>query len=450
MNPPDEALGWGDELREIVHLAWPAVLSQIGMMAMGVVDLLLVGRLGEGAMASVGLGSTWTFGTAIVVLGTASGLDPLLSQAFGAGDRAGAGRTMVRGGLLLLLLTIPVALLHLAAGPGLRWMHQPEAVIPDADLYCRILIPGLPAMILFNLARQTLQADGRMIPATIAVIVGNVFNLAVGWTLVYGHFGAPALGVAGVGIATSLGRWVMLGAIVWLGRDLFREIWPRTGPTFSAAGIGQLLGTGLPVGFQVGLEVWAFTGSTLLVGAFGATAVAAHMVALNLASLSFMVPMGISAAAATRVGNLLGAGHPWTRAGWTALGLGVSVMSLSAVIFASFPTTLARLYAPTDPAVVALAATLLPLAAIFQLFDGTQVVCFGVLRGAGDTRVPALANLVGYYAIGLPIGAWLAFGGWGPQGQWVGLVIGLAVVAGLLVLRLRWTAARGGFRVATV
>lgn len=450
MKPADEARSWTDELREIVTLAWPAVLSQLGMMLMGVVDLLLVGRLGEDAMASVGLGTTWSFGTAIVVLGAASGLDPLLAQAFGAGDRAGAGRTMIRGGAMLLLMMLPVALLHLVAGPGLRWMNQPAAVIPDADLYCRLLIPSLPAMVLFNLVRQTLQADGRMFPAAVAVIVGNVFNLVVAWALVYGHLGAPPLGVAGVGVATTLGRWVMLAVIAWMGRDLLREIWPRMEGILSTAAIGQLLAVGLPVGFQVGLEVWAFTASTLLVGAFGPTAVAAHMVALNLASLSFMVPMGISAAAATRVGNLLGAGHPWSRAGWTALGLGVTVMSMSALVFASFPTALARLYAPTDPAVVAMAATLLPLAAIFQLFDGTQVVCFGVLRGAGDTRMPALANLIGYYALGLPIGTWLAFHGWGPQGQWVGLVIGLAVVAGLLVLRLRWTAARGGFRVAPV
>lgn len=449
MNPSDEARGWGDELREIVALAWPAVASQLGMMLMGVVDLLLVGRLGEDAMAAVGLGHTWTFGVAIVVLGTASGLDPLLAQAFGAGDRRGAGRTFVRGAALLLTMAVPVIALHFAAAPGLRALSQPAGAIPLADTYCRLLAPGVPAMVLFNLVRQTLQADGRMMPAAIAVVVGNVFNAIVGYVLVYGAFGAPKLGVAGVGIATAAGRWVMLLALVWAGRDLLREIWPREW-VLGRAALVQLLTVGLPVGFQVGLEVWAFTAATLLVGAFGSTAAAAHIVSLNLASMSFMVPFGISAAAATRVGNLLGAGHPWQRAGWTALGLGVAVMTLSATVFASFPAPLARLYAPSDPQVVALAAQLLPIAAFFQLFDGTQVVCFGVLRGAGDTRVPALANVVGYYLIGLPVGAWLAHSGLGPRGVWMGLVLGLAVVAGLLVWRLRWTAARGGYRVAAV
>jgi MATE family multidrug resistance protein len=265
--------------------------------------------------------------------------------------------------------------------------------------------------------------------------------------LVYGHLGAPALGTVGSAYATLASRVAMVAMALLLGVDLTRACWPGWKGTFALAPMLRIAAIGIPVGLQVAMEVWAFTGTTLMMGWVGTTAVAAHMIALNLSSISFMVPFGISAAAATRVGNLLGAGQRWTHAGWTAVGVGAGVMALSACGFTLFPGWLAGLYT-TDAAVIALTSTLLPLAAVFQLFDGTQVVAFGVLRGAGDTRVPALANLVGYWFLGLPVGTWLAFHeGWGPYGLWTGLTLGLATVAVLLLWRLRATARRGGYRV---
>jgi MATE family multidrug resistance protein len=435
------------ELRRLVALAWPVVLGQLGIMAMTVVDVMVVGHLGEDALGSVALGHTWTFGVSIVAMGTASGLDPLIAQAFGAGDRRGAGLALLRGLVLVTLLAIPTTALHLVAEPGLRLMGQPEDLLPVTGQYCAILAGSVLPMLWFGVLRQFLQGAGQMRPAAVTVGVANVVNLVLCWGLVYGKLGLPELGAAGAGWATFTSRWFMLLLLAFAGSDLVRRCWPGWRDAFDLAALGRAARIGLPVGLQVGMEVWAFTGTTLLVGLFGKTAVGAHMVALNLSSVSFMFPFGISAAAATRVGNLLGAGQPWGRAAWTAVGLGAGVMTVSALLFASFPAFLAGLYTDEAP-VILLAATLLPVAAIFQLFDGTQAVCFGVLRGAGDTRVPALANLVGYYLVGIPVGATLAFrAGWGPMGLWVGLVLGLGIVASLLVIRLRWTVARGGFRV---
>lgn len=435
------------EVRRLVELAWPAVVGQLGWMLMGVVDTLMVGHYSEDALAGVGLGHTWAFGTSILALGTAQGLDPMFAQAFGAEDPRTAGRALAGGFAVVGLIMIPVAVAHEFAGAGLRLLGQPAELPPIADAYCRVLVWSLPALMIFALVRGILQARGRMFPGAVAVIVANVANLALNVALVYGKFGFPELGAVGSAWATAISRVIMAAVLVWIGRDTLAGCAIDVRDAFRPAVVWSLAAISVPVGFQVGLEVWAFTGTTLLMGAFGKTAVAAHMVALNLSSVSFMVPFGISAAAASRVGNELGAGRPWARAAWTAVACGASVMSLSAMLFLAIPGTLASLYSP-DAGVIALASSLLPIAALFQLFDGTQAVAFGVLRGAGDTRMPALFNVIGYYLLGLPLGVVLAHqAGLGPRGLWLGLTVGLCTVACLLLLRLRSTAARGGFRV---
>jgi MATE family multidrug resistance protein len=443
---------WTDELRELLVLAWPAVLGQLGLMAMGVVDAMLAGRVGKRELAAIALGHTWTFGVSIVAMGTIGGLDPLLSQSFGAGDRRAAGSFFVRGLALAALLSVPTALLHGLAGPGLRLLGEPEALIPLAAQYCQWLIPSLPFLLWFGLVRQFLQAAGRMRPVAVAIGFGNVVNLVLGWSLLFGRLGMPKIGLPGLAISTMGSRIAMFVVLCWLGWDLFQACIPDLRVELRdvhRGTLGRMLRMGLPVGLQVGMEVWAFTGTTLLMGRLGETAIAAHMVTLNLASLSFMVPFGVSAAAATRVGNQLGAGQDWTRAASIAIALGCAAMSCSAAIFATFPQALAEAYAPTEPAVVVIAASLLPIAACFQLFDGIQAVSFGVLRGAGDTRVPWIANLIGYWIVGLPLGSWLAFrADWGARGLWVGLSLGLFIVAMLLLMRVRVTMARGGFRVS--
>jgi MATE family multidrug resistance protein len=431
-----------DEVRRLIGLAWPVVLGQVGLLLMGVVDLLMVRSLGEDATAAVGIAITWSFASLVFGMGLASGIDPLVAQAYGAGDPRRAGTAAARGGVVLLLACVPIMGLHLVAEPVFRFLRQPPTAIEDAATFCRILAVSVPAFLGFAFLRQWLQGGGAMRPAMWVVALGNVVNLVCAWVLVNGWGPVPTFGVPGVAWATTIVRWVMLFALVWLGRHVLWEARPLPG-WLDWTQIGRVALVTLGVGMQIGLEVWAFNAGSLFAGALGATEAAAHTAALNAASLAFMVPLGISAAAATRVGNLVGAGQDWRRAGWTAVAMGAGAMTFSAILFLLVPEKVGATY-NTDPDVIALVATILPLAAMFQWFDGTQVVAFGVLRGLGDTRRPGLFNLLGYWLVGLPLGAWLAFGaGWGLPGVWLAYVIGLVTVALLLVWRLAFHSRRG-------
>jgi MATE family multidrug resistance protein len=344
------------------------------------------------------------------------------------------------------VLTLPMLLLLSLAGPGLALLGQPPELIGPASAYCRTLTIGVVPFMAFLVLRQFLQALGMMRPATVVIVLANVVNALLNWLFIFGH-GAPRLGVAGCALATALSQWFMLAALLFSVRGTLRRYWPGWRGAFDPGPVGRMLKIGIPLGFQFALEVWAFHAAGLMMGRIGAKALAAHAVAINLATLSFMLPNGLGAAAATRVGNLIGAGLPWRRSAWVAVALGAGVMTVPASLFMLVPSALSSLYT-TDAAVLEIAIVLLPLAGAFQLFDGVQVVCFGALRGAGDVHVPAVANAVGYWLLGLPIGYVLAFRmGWGGAGVWLGLVIGLAIVAALLLLRLGWIAAGGGVRV---
>jgi multidrug resistance protein, MATE family len=343
-----------------------------------------------------------------------------------------------------VLACVPIMALHLLAEPVFRQFGQPEEAIADAAAFTRIIAMSVPAFLGFSLVRQWLQGGGVMRPAMYVVVFGNVVNLVAAWTFVQGPGPFPALGVPGVAMATSVVRWLMLLALIVIGRRVLWAARPLPG-WFDVRAITRVAWVTTGVGLQIGLEVWAFNAGSFLAGALGVTELAAHTVALNAASLAFMVPFGISAAAATRVGNLVGARADWRRAGWTSVALGAGAMTFSASLFLLAPEAVGRTY-NSDPTVVLLVATILPYAALFQWFDGTQVVAFGVLRGLGDTQRPGLFNLVGYWFVGLPLGAWLAFrAGWGLPGVWLGYVVGLVIVALLLLARLALHTRAGGF-----
>jgi len=279
-------------------------------------------------------------------------------------------------------------------------------------------------------------------PALLVMALANVTNVLFNWVLVFGHLGAPALGLVGSGLATALSRLVLaLGlAFLILRGGLHRGAWtPWTREAFDPAALRRIFALGFPIGMQMGLEVWAFSAATLLAGQLGASSVAAHRVALDFAALAFMMPLGVAQAACTRVGNLVGAGRfgEADRAAWVAIGLGAAVMALSAVVFALGRDVLPRLYTP-NAMVVALAASVLPIAGAFQIFDGTQVVAAGVLRGMGSTRPAAWLNFVGYWVVALPLAAWLTHrAGAGLEAIWWSLCLGLVLVAGGLLLFLR-------------
>ncbi len=430
------------ELARLASLALPVVITQVGFMLFGVVDLMMVGHLGEAAIAATSLGNTWTTGTLLVGIGIVYGMDPIITRAHGAGDGARAGLALQRGVILALLVSVPVSLSWSATEGALILLGQDPELAALAQRYVSVQIPSAPCFLVFTALRQYLQGRAITLPALVVVSAANGINAFANWVIVYGNLGAPALGVVGSGIATSITRGSMLFALAaWIafGR-LSAGAWvPWSRASFARAGLLECLGHGLPVALMMGLEVWAFQIATIMSGWLGATELAAHGVALNLASLAFMVPLGISFGATTRVGNLLGAGDPGgaQRAAWAAFALGAGAMALFALAFVALRDVLPTCYT-SEPGVLAAAAAILPIAGAFQVFDGVQVVGCGILRGMGRTRPVALFNLIGYYALALPMGWWLAFRtDAGLAGIWWGLALGLAFVALVLVAWIR-------------
>lgn len=441
-----------EEVRRLLTLATPVIGSQIGMMMLNVVDALMVGRVGVDELAAASLGNVWIIGTVLAAMGLIFGIDPLVSQAHGARDADRVSLAWQQGLVVGALMSLPMIPLLLVTRPALILLGQEPHLAAMAHDYALVQIPGMLPFLLFVATRQYLHGRGLVTPAVWIVLLGNAVNAGMNSLLIFGKLGFPAMGLVGSGIATTITRWFMLLALVgWI--RLFRlheggwTGWNRAALTLHR--IGEVFRFGSPVAVQMTLEVWAFQLATLMAGRFGAEALAGHTVVLNLASLSFMVPLGISIAAATRIGNLIGAGQP-ARAqvsAWVAFGLGSAVMGVSAVLFILGRELLPRAYT-ADDAVIAVGALLLPIAAAFQLFDGIQVVGSGVLRGMGRTLPAAVFNLVGYYVLAFPAAAVLAFRTpAGVAGIWWGLCIGLAAVALML---LAWVAVRGPAHVESV
>lgn len=430
---------WVVEARATARLALPVVFSQLGIMLLGVVDVVMVGHLSERALAAVSLGNTYGWGAMILGMGALMVLDPLVAQAFGAEAHEDVARALHRGLVLAALFSVVIGAVLFWCEKPLTWLSSGSEVVPTAKAFTRNLVPGLPAFFVFTAVQRVLQAMSVVRPLIVAVVVGNVLNVALNYAFIYGRFGAPELGAEGAAVATSICRWGMLGVLLVAASEPLGRIWRKpTRVLLDPRPYLPMLAKGSHIGLQHALEVWGFQAVAILMIRLGTLEMAAHTIALNLASVSFMVPVGIGAAAATRVGNAIGR-RDFSGArlsAFVALALGGAVMCVSALLFLFAPRALASLYS-REPGVIAMAALLIPLAGIFQVFDGVQAVGFGVLRGAADTRVPAAVNFLGYWIVGLPVGAWLAFSrGAGPTGLWWGLVLGLVIVALLLVARV--------------
>jgi MATE family, multidrug efflux pump len=450
VSPAGHLLPRREELRAMIRLALPVVTIQVGMMAMGVVDTVMVGHLSTQALAAVALGNLYFFGLAVFAMGTLMVLDPVVAQAVGAGDEPAVARGIQRGVLLAGLLTLPAVLLLIVAKSFMLLARQPAEVVPAAAAYALRLAPGVLPFFVFIVFRQSLQAMRLTAPIVIAIVVANLANAALNWLLIFGHYGFPALGVEGSAWATTLSRWllaVLLLALVH--RRVAPYLWPVRREIWEPAPLGRMIRLGVPIGCQYLLEFGAFALVALMMGWLGTNAMAGHQIAINLASLTFMVPLGTSDAASVLVGQAVGRRDPAGARGaaYSALLCGAGFMSLTAVLFLSVPGPLARLYT-TEAEIIALAAALIPLAGVFQVFDGLQAVGGGILRGLGETRVAMLVNLVGYWFLGLPVSYVLGFRlGLGPIGLWWGLVLGLAVVASILLVRVRIALARRQDRV---
>jgi MATE family, multidrug efflux pump len=426
--------------RDLLRLALPVTTVQVGMMTMGAVDTAMVGRVGAADLAAVALGSMYFFLISIFGLGVLMALDPVVAQGAGARDDEGVARGVQRGLLLALGLGIVASLLHLPAAPVLALLRQPPDVVPIAGAYVRALIPGILPFFIFSVFRQSLQALHHTRELVVAIVAANLANVFLNWMLIFGHLGLPPLGAQGAGIATSVTRWLMALGLLAAAWPLLRPLLlpPRTG-VWQREPLLRILRIGLPIGIHHELEFGAFGVTALLMGTLGTIEMASHQIALNIASLTFMVPLGVGAAAAVLVGHAVGRGDPSDarRAAVVSLGAGIAFMGTSAIVMLLFPAGLAHLYTDLAP-VLFLATQLIPIAGAFQVFDGIQVVSAGTLRGLGDTRVPMLIGLVGFWLIGLPVSVALAFGaGLGPLGLWWGLVAGLGAVALLLLARVR-------------
>ena len=424
----------------MVRLALPIVAVQLGQMSMGVVDTIMVGHVSPEAIAAVALGNLYFFGAAIFGMGALMALDPVVAQAVGAADTVAVARGVQRGLILALGLSVVATALLLPARPVLGLLRQPPGVADVAATYARVEIVGILPFYLFGALRQSLQAIKRVAPIVGAIVAGNLTNVGLNYLWIYGNLGFPAGGAIGSAWATSVSRWVMLAlllAVAW--RSLRPQLVPLRREALAWEPLRRMVLLGAPIGIQYELEYGVFAVVGIMMGWMGMEQLAGHQVALNLASLAFMVPLGVSAAAAVLVGHAVGRDDiaEARRAAAAGLVAGVGFMSASALVMLLLPMSLARIYT-TDAGVAALAASLIPIAGVFQVFDGIQVVSIGILRGVADTRAPMVVNVLGFWLVGLPVSAALGFGaGGGPRGLWWGLTVGLMLVALILVWRVR-------------
>jgi MATE family multidrug resistance protein len=422
-----------------MRLAIPIVIVQVGLMAMGTVDTIMVGHVSATALASVALGNLFFFFAVNFGMGGLLALDPVIAQAVGAGDAPAVARGLQRGVLLAAIVTIPTSLLLIPAIPIFEALQQPAEIIPDAAGYAWATIPGIFPFFAFIVLRQSLQAMERLAPIVTTIVIANLMNVALNWVLIFGNLGAPAMGPVGAALASSISRWCLVALMIILGWPVLRHhLRPLRSEALRLGPLLRMAAIGIPIGLQYSLEGGAFIVVALLMGSLGTVEMAAHQVAINLASLTFMVPLGVSSAAAVLVGQAVGRADPVSarRSAGAALLFGGGVMCVSALAFFVAPGLLARTYT-TDESVIALASLLIPIAGVFQVFDGLQVVSIGVLRGVGDTRAPMVIAAIGYWLIGVPVSAYLGLrANLGAVGLWWGLVVGLAAVSLTLLVRV--------------
>ena len=407
-------------------------------MAMSIVDTIMVGRLSPAAIGAVGISSAIFYTPALFGVGLLLGLDTLVAQALGRGDFDDCHRALAQGVYLAILYT-PVAMMLVGFAPHLfPLLGITEAVRAPARQYIQLLNWSALPLLLYVAFRRYLQGVGKVRPVTFALISANLVNWFGNWALIYGKLGLPAMGVRGSALSTCVARVYMAGVLVWWAwkheRDRGHPLFARW-PGLRLAQFHRLLQLGWPAASQLLFEVGAFSLATLMAGRLSPDVLAAHQIVLNSASLTYMVPLGVSAAAAISVGHAFGAGdRPRARRnGSMAIVIGTLFMALAAAAFLTVPRLLIHVYTH-DAQTVAVAVHLLAVAAIFQVFDGVQGVGTGAMRGLGKTRGPMLVNLVAYGVIGLPVGYLLCFKtSLGIYGLWSGLTLALIFAAALVL-----------------
>ena len=418
----------------MARLAAPVALAELGWMAMTTVDTIMIGGLGAAAIGAIGVGSSVYYSIAIFGMGLLLGLDTLVSQAHGAGDKADTHHSLAQGVYSAIFIAVPMTALFLLIGPVFRWLGINEEVSKLAGPFVNALGLGTLPLLLYGAFRRYLQGIGHVRPVMFVLISANLINWLFNWLLIYGHWGLPKLGVVGSALSTCLARVYMAAALLfsiwWYERgneEGFRSILRPP----DARRLLRLMRLGLPAATQILMEIGAFGAAAVLAGRLSAVAMAAHQIALNCAAVSYMVPLGVSSAAAVAVGQAIGAGEPGRarRMGYIAVGLGCTFMACSALLFLTVPRWILGIYT-TDIGVLTTGVSLLAIASVFQLFDGLQTVLTGALRGVGNTHVAMWTNFAGYWLFGLPVGYYLCFHcGYGVMGLWWGLTLALILIS---------------------
>ena len=438
---------WLRELAAVSALSWPIALTNLAQIAMGATDVVMMGHLGPETMAAGALGANLYFVALIFGIGLLNATSPMIARALGRDPEAhcDVARTVRQSLLSALLLSVPCWAVLAWSEPLLVAMGQDRALAATASAYVGTLQWALLPFWWYLVLRSFVSALSRPLWAFVIGLGGVVANAAGNWCLMLGNCGFEPLGIAGSGLATTLASWLMLIAIVLvvtLDRQFSRFRLLEGGWAFDWPRMREFWRLGLPMAATLTFEVTIFNAAVILMGLLGTTALAAHTIAIQLASVTFMVPLGIGQAATVRVGMACGARDQAAvhRAGWTAFWLATAFMTAMSLTMLLAPAWLIAAFLDTaDPAnaeVVALATTFLMLAALFQIADGAQAVGSGMLRGLHDVRVPMLFALIGYWGIGLPLGALLAFRfGFGGTGIWIGLATGLVIVACLIIAR---------------
>jgi len=446
ISPPMAGSPWRAELRATLALAWPLILANVTQQAIQATDILLMGRLGASQLAAATLALNMTFTFNLLLLGILIASSPMMATALGQRFNAVRDvRRTFRAGLWILIVSLPpywLVLWHV--GALMRALGQSPELASQGQTFLRAYMWCTAPWLLFQLLRNFVSALERPRMILWLSISGIALNALLSWSLIFGHFGLPALGLVGGGLGSTLTWWLLCAALIaFVYRDrqfrrfhLFGRFW-----RFDRERTMAMVRLGWPIGVTMALEMGVFALAAYFMGWIGAPAVAAHAVALQIAALTFMVPLGLGQAATVRVGLALGrqdeAGI--ARAGWTSWIVGVGFMGAMAIVMWSIPRPLVTIFladVPANSAVIALAVSFLQVAAAFQLVDGAQVIGAGMLRGLHDTRWPLIFALFGYWVVGLGIGAWLGFGAdWKGVGIWIGLASGLAAVAVLMLAR---------------
>ncbi|NMY74103.1 MATE family efflux transporter [Pseudomonas sp. WS 5071] len=433
------------EVRALLALAFPIIISQVATTAMGFVDAVMAGRVGPRDLAAVALGNSVWVPVFLLMSGILLATTPKVALRFGANTHSEIG-PIVRQALWLALITgLCAALILIAAEPLLHWMNVAPDLIEPCMGYLYGIASGMPAVAIYCVLRGFSDGLGKTRPSMVLGLLGLALNIPINYVFIYGHFGVPAMGGVGCGWATAIVMWFMaLGMLIWTFRGAIYQSsqvysqfeWPRWSI------LKRLLSVGLPIGIAVFAESSIFAVIALLIGSLGATVVSGHQIALNFSSLVFMIPYSLGMAITVRVGQALGRQQPREARFVAGVGMGTALiwacMSASLILLLRGP--IASIYT-ADPMVLEVATLLLVFAALFQFSDVIQVTAAGALRGYQDTRVTMIMTLFAYWGVGLPVGYALGLTDWfgepsGPSGLWQGLIVGLTCAAMMLSARL--------------